>query len=128
MTDPSAIRSTSMPIRLLFATTCLLVVSSAPAAASCIPSTPKQRLQRADAVFVGRVLTVNARGNSATFRVLSVRKGSVRQGASVRVTAEPYPSSITIAWSPRRGQRWRVFAERNGKRWVTNDCMGTRRL
>jgi hypothetical protein len=117
-----------MIARLVCVTTCLLVVAPAPARASCIPSSSSQRLQRADAVFMGRVLSVSARGDSASFRVLSVRKGRVRKGASIRVTVEPYPSSVTLGWSPRRGQRWRVYTDRNGRRWVTNDCMGTRRL
>lgn len=117
-----------MIARLVFVTACVLVVAPAPALASCIPSSSKQRLERADAVFAGRVLSVSARGDSASFRVLSVRKGRLRKGASIRVTVEPYPSSITLGWSPRRGQRWRVYADRNGRRLVTNDCMGTRRV
>ncbi len=105
----------------------LLAFAVPTAQASCAPSTTRQKVQRADAVFVGRFLTVSANGASATFRVLSVRKGGVRRGSVVRVSARPYPSSVTIDWKPRAGQRWRVYADRDGRRWVTNDCMGTRR-
>ncbi len=106
----------------------LLAVAVPAAQASCAPSTARQKVQRADAVFVGRVLAVSANGASAKFRVLSVRKGAVRTRSVVRVSARPYPSSVTIDWRPRAGQRWRVYADRDGRRWVTNDCMGTRRI
>jgi len=115
-------------LRTLLLTGALLAVAGAPAQASCLPSTYKQRLGRADAVFVGRVLSVAADGVSAKFRVLSVRKGRLRQGSTVRVIAETYPSSITIDWRPRAGQRWRIYADRTGRRWITNDCMGSRRI
>ena len=98
------------------------------AQASCLRSTDREDLKRADAAFVGRVLTVNASEGSARFRVLSVHKGHIRRGSAVRVYARPYPSSVTIDWSPKPGQRWRVYVSRNGRRWVTNDCQGTRRL
>ena len=120
-------RRKGMTTRAIALTTCVLAFAVAPAEASCVPSSAQQRLQRADAVFVGRVLTVSANGASASFRVLSVRKGNVRRGASVRVHARPYASSVTIGWQPRAGQRWRVYVDRSGRRWVTNDCMGTRR-
>ena len=116
-----------MVTRILFLTICALALAAAPAGASCIPLTQAQRLDRADAVFVGRVLSVSADRASARFRVLRVRKGGVRKGRIVRVTAEPYPSSTTIGWRPRRDQRWRVYAERRGRRWTTDDCLGTRR-
>jgi hypothetical protein len=97
-----------------------------PAEASCVPAAERQHVRRADAVFTGRVLAVRSDGR-ATFRVLSVRKGPVERGAAVRVRATPYPSSITLGWEPRVGQRWRIYADRQGGRWTTNDCMGTRR-
>ena len=93
-----------------------------------MPSTYKQRPGRADAVFVGRVLSVSANGASAKFRVLSVTKGRLHKGSTVRVLAKTYPSSITIDWKPRAGQRWSIYAERTGQRWITNDCMGSHRL
>lgn len=120
-------RRNNMSARTIALTTCVLAFAVAPAEASCLPSSAQQRQQRADAVFVGRVLSVSANGASASFRVLSVRKGNVRRGASVRVYARPYPSSVTIGWQPRAAQRWRVYVDRSGRRWVTNDCMGTRR-
>jgi hypothetical protein len=109
---------------------CIVVVGlmAAPARASCIPQTERERLDRADAVFVGRVLSVSASGASARFRVLRVRKGRLRKGSVVRVTAVPYPASTTIDWRPRPGQRWLVLAERRGTRWTTDDCLGTRRV
>ena len=100
---------------------------TAPAQASCIRSTERQDLRRADAVFVGRVLSVRAGDGSAVFRVRRVVKGRVIRGSRVRVHATPYPSSITIGWSPKAGQRWRVYADRRNGRWETDDCMGTRR-
>lgn len=117
-----------MTIRILLLVGAALAATAAPAQASCIPMTQAERQKLADAVFTGRVLSVSADGASARFRVLSVRKGAVVKGAIVRVTAQPYPSSVTMRWSPRRGQRWRVGAQRRGTRWVTSDCLGTRRL
>ena len=117
-----------MTARLIVLTSCALAASAAPAQASCIPSTASQDLKRADAVFVGRVLSVSANGDSARFRVLSVRKGAVRKRRSVRVEAEYYPSSVTIGWRPKVGQRWWVYVRRSGRRWLTTDCMGTRRI
>lgn len=116
-----------MSARILCLTACLLGLAAVPASASCLPSSERERLHRADAVFVGRVLSVSSDGATASFRVQRIRKGRVRKGSTVRVTAEPYPSSITIDWRPRVGQRWRVYAARDGRRWTTNDCMGTRR-
>ena len=117
-----------MTIRILTATTAAAVLLAPPAQASCLPSTERERLRRADAVFTGRVLSVSRDGSRATFRVLRVRKGRIEKGTSVRVRAEPYPSSATISWRPRRGQRWRLFVDRRQGRWATDDCMGTRRL
>lgn len=117
-----------MMLRTLLLTALLLAVAGAPAHASCVPSTYKQRLGRADAVFVGRVLSVSANGASAKFRVLSVTKGPLHKGSTVLVLAKTYPSSITIDWKPRAGQRWRIYAARAGLRWITNDCMGSHRL
>ena len=122
------VRSAFMTLRLVFLTTGILLGAATSAGASCLPSTSEQQLKRADLVFVGRVLSVSADGGSATFRVTSVRKGHVSKGVAVHVVADPYPSSATIGWSPARGQRWRVYAQRSGPRWTTNDCMGTRRL
>ena len=101
-------------------------ILAAPAHASCIRSSEREYVARADAVFVGRVLSAS-RG-TARFRVLSVRKGRIKRGSSVRVYARPYPSSVTLDWSPRPGQRWRVYVAREGRRWITNDCQGTRRV
>lgn len=113
-----------MTRRLLRLTACTLGVAAAPAEASCLPATEREHIRRADAVFTGRVLSVRADGGRATFRALTVRKGAVRRGSSVRVHAT-YPSSITIIWPPQVGERWRVYADRLGRRWTTNDCMGT---
>ena len=127
MSDSAAGRASARGPLLLGVTALALAFAAAPADASCIAMTERQRLSRADAVFVGRVVSVSADRASARFRVLRVRKGSIREGGLVRVTAEPYPSSTTIDWRPRRGQRWRVYAERRGSRWTTDDCLGTRR-
>ena len=124
----AVVRSAFMTLRLAGVTTGIFLGAATSAGASCLPSTSGQQLKRADAVFVGRVLSVGADGGSASFRVTSVRKGHVSKGAAVHVVADPYPSSVTIDWSPVRGQRWRVYVHRSSKRWTTNDCMGTHRL
>ncbi len=113
---------------LLCLTTVAVAVCAAPAQASCLRLSEREQVRRADAVFVGRVLSVRQRDGSATFRVLSVRKGRVHKDRSVRVFARPYPSSITIDWRPRIHQRWRIYAHRTSRGSITNDCMGTRRL
>jgi hypothetical protein len=119
-----------MTMRLILATSCGLALAGTPAQASCIPATERDQLRRADAVFVGRVLSVRRSDGRATFRVLSVRKGRrrIHRGSAVRVYGEPYPSSVTIGWPPRVGERWKVYVDRRGRRWTTNDCMGTRRV
>lgn len=114
-----------MVARLALATVSALAVLAAPASASCLPGSEAQRLARAQAVFTGRVLSVSPNGASARFRVLSVRKGPVRRGSVVRVVAGAYPSSVTMRWSPRKGERWRIGAQRRNGRWITNDCLGT---
>lgn len=101
---------------------------ASPARASCVPAQQRHDFARADAVFVGRVVSVSANGASAVFRVLRVAKGGLHHHATVSVFADPFPSSVTLTWSPKRGQRWRVYAQRAHDRWVTNDCQGTRRL
>lgn len=108
--------------------TCAMGILAASAHASCVRSTERENLDRAGAVFVGRVVSVDQGGGAAVFRVQSVRKGSLKRDARVRVYARPYPSSVTISWAPKPGQRWRVYVQRHGSRWVTNDCMGTRRV
>ena len=117
-----------MTRRLLFTTVLATVVLAPPANASCVRLTETEAVRMSDAVFTGRVVSVSANGARATFRVLRVRKGPVARGDTVRVRAEPYPSSITLAWKPKVGQRWRVYAERERGRWYTNDCLGTRRV
>ena len=115
----------------LILTSLLAFAALAPAApASCIPSTERQNVARADAVFVGRVLSFRSSDGRATFRVLRVRKGSRRisKGDTVRVVPDFYPSSITLDWAPKRGERWRVYVQRRKARWITNDCLGTRRV
>jgi hypothetical protein len=97
------------------------------ASASCVPLTEKERVRVSDAVFTARVLSVGASGARATFRVLKMRKGRLTRGDTIRVRAEPFPSSITFGWNPKAGQRWRVYAQRGRGRWHTNDCLGTRR-
>ena len=113
--------------RLICLTALATGLLAAPAGASCIPATENDRLRRAQAVFTGRVLTVSPDGARARFRVLSVRKGNLKKGDSVWVRANPYPTSITLAWHPKVGQRWRLYVRRVNGKWSTNDCMGTRR-
>jgi hypothetical protein len=96
------------------------------ASASCASATEAQRVARAEAVLVGRVVR-HIDGGTAKFRVLRVRKGSLRVGDVVRVTTEPFFPIGEFDWRPRRGQRWRIYARRSGRDWRTNDCMGTRR-
>ena len=118
-----------MHTRLILITVCAVGALAPPAQASCIPSTESENVARADAVFVGRVLSVRSSDGRATFRVLRVRKGShrIHKGDAVRVVPEFYPSSVTMNWTPKRGQLWRVYVQRRSGRWVTNDCLGTRR-
>lgn len=112
---------------LVAATTCALALGAETAQASCVPSTEQDFRQRADAAFVGRVLSVRSSDGSAKFRVHRVIRGRLERGDSIRVVTRPYRSSVTINWNPEVGQRWRVYADRLGRRWLTNDCMGTRR-
>jgi hypothetical protein len=107
---------------------CVTGLVAAPASASCIPSTEREYLQRSHVVFVGKVVSVRSSDARATFRVLRVVKGHLRRGATVAVSPWIYPSSITINWAPRPGQHWRVYVQRAGRRWFTNDCLGTRRV
>jgi hypothetical protein len=116
-----------MACRITLIAACVTGLVAAPAQASCIPSTERDYLQRSRVVFVGKVLSVRSSDARATFRVLRVRKGQIRRNATVAVYPTPYPSSVTLNWSPRPGQHWRVYVQRAGRRWITNDCLGTRR-
>jgi hypothetical protein len=113
--------------RVALIAACVMGFVAAPASASCIPSTEREYLQRSHAVFVGKVVSVRSSDARANFRVLRVVKGQLRRGARIAVSPTPYPSSITIDWAPRVGQHWRVYVQRAGRRWITNDCLGTRR-
>lgn len=101
----------------------------APAAqASCIQSTEREDRRRADAVFIGEVVSVRESDGSAVLRIRRVVKGGLTRGALTRVFADGYPnSSISIGWKPRPGERWRLYVDRRDGRWTTNDCTGTRR-
>lgn len=102
-------------------------LAAAPASASCIPASQSEREALADAVFIGRVLSVDSDRAKARFRVLGVRKGAIAKGSAVKVLARPLRSSVTTNWSPAVGERWRVAVQRKNGRWLTNDCLGTRR-
>jgi hypothetical protein len=126
--DSWSMRETRMTGRVVLLATCMMGLVAAPASASCIPSTERDYLQRSHAVFVGKVVSVRSGDARANFRVLRVVKGQLRRGARVAVSPWLYPSSITINWAPRLGQHWRVYVQRAGRRWITNDCLGTRRV
>jgi hypothetical protein len=130
VTASGLVRSAGMTTRLVVISICAAGAVASSASASCIPSTEREDIKRADAVFTGRVLSVPSSNGRATFRVLRVRKGRgrIHKGDTVRVYPEFYPSSITINWKPRGGERWRVYTQRRKHRWITNDCLGTRRL
>ena len=117
----------SRRISVAAAMTCASGLLGSPAQASCVPASLRDDMGRADAVFVGRVLSVSESGGSARFRVLRVAKGNLAPRAAVRVFARPFPSSVTLNWSPKPGERWRVYIQRKAGRWVTHDCQGTRR-
>jgi hypothetical protein len=122
------IRESRMACRIILIAACGTGLVAAPASASCIPSTERDYLQRSHVVFVGKVVSVRSSDARANFRVLRVLKGQIRRGARVAVSPTPYPSSVTIDWAPRLGQHWRVYVQRAGRRWITNDCLGTRRV
>ncbi len=115
-------------LRLSLVSLLLAAVTAAPAAASCVASSDAERLHRADAVFVGIVLGVRPSDGSATFRITRVEKGRLLRGAVTRVLPVPFRSSVTIGWTPERGQRWKLYVTRSSGRWTTNDCQGSRRL
>ena len=127
MTIARLLRSTGMR-RILNLSGFWFLALAGTAGASCVPSTAAERLARADAVFVGRVVSVNTEAGTARFYVLRVRKGRLRRGDRPRVHATPFRSSVTIGWTPRRGERWRIYARRDAGRWTTNDCLGSRRV
>ena len=116
-----------MKLRALGLTIAVIGVGAPAAHASCVPSSEGEYRKRADAIFVGRVLAIRESDGRAKFRVRRVLKGALTKGTVIRVFARPYPSSVTMNWSPELGERWRVYVDRPGRRWITNDCMGTRR-
>lgn len=116
-----------MTTKLITATLAAAGLVSGSASASCVAATQAERDSLADAVFVGRVLSVNEDRGTARFQILAVRKGDLAKDATVRVLARPLRSSVTTGWTPEAGERWRVAVQRKRERWVTNDCLGTRR-
>ena len=78
MTSVAHVRIDDMRLTAVFASAAALMILAQPAQASCVPSTEREHLARAAAVFVGRVTSVNATDGSARFKVLSVRKGRIK--------------------------------------------------
>jgi hypothetical protein len=101
-------------------------------ACSCVPRSPKELLQRADAAFVGRVVAeqqIEPTTTVQTFAVEGVFKGAL--GASVNVT-EPIGSGggSTCGVAYPRDTRVAIFLYRQGDgqgdgqgdRWTTDSC------
>ena len=117
---------------VVFAAALSLVGAAAPRAVSAC-TCPRVRpgpesLDRADVVFLGRVIAAlpdrdRAPRGPVTFEVLEVFKGELPR----RVRVDPGGTSCGIRrW--RRGERWVVFATRDGERLRTRQCTGTARL
>ncbi len=97
-----------------------------PAAASCLPpEDPRTTLARADAAFIGELVSRRSssggespRGEILVFRVREAVKGYL--GEFVEVRDEVPSSSVGLSVEP--GREVALFLRRRGGRFVANDC------
>ena len=122
MTVPSIRRLATLSLVLLGA----VLVPVEPAAASCLPpEDPRITLARADAAFIGELVSRRSsagvespRGEIFVFRVRESVKGGLGQVVEVRDEA---PSS-SVGLSAEPGQEVGLFLRRRGGRFAANDC------
>ena len=105
------------------------VVPAQPAwACKCAQRPEAQLFKAADVVFTGRVRTVHGTDPSSEVRALlrvdKVRKGRVAGLAVVSTSG----SSASCGVYFERGDRYLVYAHREGRRLTTNLCAGTARI
>jgi hypothetical protein len=121
--------------RLLCSTPAVVLVAFAlvPAAyPSCIPMTAAQQRARAHVIFDGLALEGPTATGIQRFRVTRYLKGRgprvvrVDTGNVRRRDGSGTVTSVSII--ARRGERWRIFAQRSPRRVVsTNICDGSRK-
>lgn len=104
-------------------------------ACSCMQSTPEEQMERADVVFIGRVIDRKMKAVETqpfggrtwvqwTFEVESDQKGSVFE----QVTVESASNSAACGINFQLGERFQVFANQNKTALRASLCSGTRAL
>ena len=127
---------------LVIATSLFVLSANAASACKCIPTTPEQGLERAGAVFSGRVVDVveqspaerrSPRSNEdpnflngvkVTFEVSEVWKGNSER----RLVVTTSDSSASCGYSFQEGQEYLVYASEEDAQLKTGLCSGTKRL
>lgn len=116
-------------LSIVFVTVAIAAIPRPAAACSCVPQTPAQIYERADAAFVGDVLAVTEAERRKTVRVKVVRayKGAMKADETVVVTL-PGGSSASCSLDWTAGARVVVFASVTDGRLRTNLCQGSYQL
>ncbi len=101
----------------------LIATASPGLACSCVASTAAEKLETAEAAFVGRVVesSTDAEGTTQVFEVDGVYKGAL--GPTVEVWAQigtGVMSSCAVVFP--EGDRVALVISRSGGRWTTDGC------
>ncbi len=106
------------------AATALLLAS--PARASCIQQTRADQMARADVIAYGRVMSVDQRAGTITFRALTVYKGDPGPGAlTVQIGPGPRTAggATSVDYRAEPGEHV-LYLQRQASGYETNDCSG----
>ncbi len=109
------------------------LAGAAPAAASCLASTPDEQIARADVIFDGVALEGPTASGRQRFRVRRYVKGDgpevVRVVTGVTRRADGSGSVTSVSLDVAAGEGWRIFGERNSRDVIgSSACTGSRRL
>lgn len=114
---------------LLLGTSLFLLGANAAMACKCAPTTPQQSLERANAVFSGKVIDVDkssnpSEANRITFEVSKVWKGTNKQKLVITTSS----SSASCGYSFQEGKEYLVYASTQDNKLQTGSCSGTKSL
>lgn len=121
---------------LMLAASLFIISAESAQACSCLPSTPDQHFESANAVFSGRVVNVvtprrnprrpqvSSQQKRVMFEVAEVWKGEERRRLMVMTS----DSSASCGFNFTEGESYLVYASRSDNRLTTSLCSGTKLL
>jgi hypothetical protein len=119
------VRGGRVAIVVVFVVSLGLVQAGNVLACSCLPRTPSESLQAADAAVVGRLLSVAPRGMSRAayrYRVVRVYKGGGEIERGTAITVLGGRGSAACGLPTRTGRNYGLFLLGQGGRWVSGLC------